>query len=293
MSTREPWITEPGVYQLSAEEYHADPVVGGSLTSSGARTLLRAPALFDWERRHGRPDTKAFDFGHAAHAKVLGAGAEIAVIPDEFLSSSGSTGTKAAAEFVAKARAAGKVPLKSAEAQQVDDMAAAILAHPIAAALFDPTRGKPEQVLVWRDWRTGIMRRAMLDWLPDHVPGVRTIVGDYKTAASSEPRAFGRSAADFGYHQQDDWYREGLSRARGDVDPAFVFVVQEKTAPYLVTVVELDADAKRIGRERNDLAIDLYVECTTTGEWPGYATDVVPVSLPRWAAYAHEELMSA
>jgi len=37
-------ITEPGVYALPADVYHADPVAGGSLSSSGAKKLLACPA---------------------------------------------------------------------------------------------------------------------------------------------------------------------------------------------------------------------------------------------------------
>ena len=32
-----PGITEPGVYDIPATAYHRDPVVGGSLSSTGAR----------------------------------------------------------------------------------------------------------------------------------------------------------------------------------------------------------------------------------------------------------------
>jgi len=33
-------VTAPGVYDIPAEAYHADPVPGGSLSASGARDLL-------------------------------------------------------------------------------------------------------------------------------------------------------------------------------------------------------------------------------------------------------------
>jgi hypothetical protein len=87
-------------------------------------------------------------------------------------------------------------------------MAAALREHPVARALFDPDRGRPEQTLIWRDKRTGVMRRARLDWLPDPGAG-RLIIPDYKTCASAEPAALARAVAAYGYHQQDDWYRAG------------------------------------------------------------------------------------
>ena len=49
-------ITEPGVYEMPAEEYHADPVEGGSLSSTGARRLLEmAPARWRYEQAHPSP----------------------------------------------------------------------------------------------------------------------------------------------------------------------------------------------------------------------------------------------
>ncbi|MBO0827768.1 MAG: hypothetical protein J2P24_08300 [Streptosporangiales bacterium] len=47
-------ITEPGVYNLPAAVYHADPVPGGSLSQSGAKKLLppSCPALYRYWADH-------------------------------------------------------------------------------------------------------------------------------------------------------------------------------------------------------------------------------------------------
>lgn len=277
-------VTEPGVYQLTAEVYHADPVpqsLGGSLSASGAKKLLppNCPAIFDYERHHGRPPKAAFDFGHAAHAHVLGIGEEIVAVdaPD--------WRTKAAREAKEAAYAEGKVPLLVDDVQVVMDMAAAIRAHPIAAALLNPENGKPEQALFRQD-EQGVWLRSMLDWLPNSGPG-RMIVADYKTTVSAAPSEFAKAAAKFHYHQQDAWYRDMVTSLGLTDDVAFVFVVQEKTPPYLVTVVELDDMAVRIGRELNQEAIGIYAACQSSGVWPGYSEDVELIALPTWATYQH------
>lgn len=287
MTTTVTGITAPGIYDLPAAEYLADPVEGGSLSSTGARRLLppSCPAMFDHERRNGRTDSAAFDFGHAAHKVVLGVGPDVVVVDaDDWRS-------KAARDTRDEARAGGLIPVLASEWTVVEQMAAAIKAHPIASALLRPGTGVAEQAIVWQDEQTGVWCRALFDWLPHKVDGRRTVVPDYKTARSAEPGAFARTAADYGYHQQDQWYTAGLTAVRGDIDPAFVFVVQEKTAPYLVTVVELDVTAKRIGHERNRRALDIYARCTREGHWPGYSEDVALVPLPRWAELAHDDLM--
>lgn len=272
-------IIEPGIYPLSAAAYHADPVPGGSLSSTGARRLLPpgCPALYAHERAHGRPPSAAFDYGHAAHRLVLGDGPTLYVVEAD------SWRTKAAREERDAAREDGLVPLLGAEYEQVAAMADALRAHPVASVLFDPARGgAPEQALFWRDPPTGVMRRALLDWLPQSGPG-RMVVPEYKTAVSAEPEAIRRTVDAYGYHQQAAWNSAGVKSLGLAEDVAFVFVVQEKTPPYLVTVVQLDATAMRIGAARNRRALQIYAECTTSGRWPGYADDIAHLSLPAWA----------
>lgn len=277
-----PGITEPGIYQMTNEEYHADR---GSLSSSGARLLLppSCPALFRHAQDTPPEPKKTFEIGTAAHKLVLGEGPDLVQVDAEKWT------TNAVKAEVAAIRDEGGIPLKPSEYEQVHSMADALRRHPIAAALFDPSRGKPEQSLFWRDRRTGVMRRARFDWLPDARSG-RLIIPDYKTCRSAEPSALARAVEEFGYHCQDDWYR-AAARALGigDEHTAFVFVCQEKTAPYLVTVVEMDATARRIGAARNRRALEIYAECTEAGVWPGYSDEIAYLSLPTWAAIRDTE----
>lgn len=269
-------ITEPGIYEMTNEEYHSHRY---ALSSSGARKLLppSCPAIFRYEQDHPQPPKKAFDIGNAAHKLVLGTGPDLVRIDAE------EWRTNAIKAEVAAVRAEGGIPLKPSEWEQVHAMADALRAHPVASLLFDPERGTPEQSLFWRDDRTGVMRRARLDWLPNPRTG-RLIIPDYKTCASANPEKLQRAVEDFGYHQQDDWYRSAC-RALGLADDAaaFVFVCQEKTAPYVITVIEMDATARRIGAARNRRALEIFAECTRTGYWPGYSDEISHLSLPPWA----------
>jgi len=273
-------ITEPGVYQMTADAYHADPVAGGSLSSSGARALLppSCPARFRYDRDHGQAHKRTFDLGHAAHLLVLGEGPELVVIDAD------SYRTKAAREQRDEAHERGAVPLLADEAAQVLAMADELRSHPVASLLFDPGRGLPEQTLIWRDDPTGMMRRARLDWLPDQPTHSRLIIPDYKTCHSAAPDLLARAAYQYGYHQQAEWNTAG-AQALGlaDDDAAFVFVCQEKAPPYLVTVLELDATALRIGAIRNRRALQIFARCVETSTWPAYVDGVAHVALPRWA----------
>lgn len=278
------FIDQPGVYDIPDAVYHADPIDGGSLSVSGARNLLppSCPARYAYERQHRPTPKPEFDLGHAAHKLVLGAGAELAIIE------AADWRTKAAREARDDAHAHGLVPLLTHQHQQVQDMAAAIRAHPIAAELFDPDRMQPERSLFWVDAETEVWRRARIDAIstPDDQP----VLVDYKTADSGDLDHISRALWNYGYAMQADWYADGAEIL--GVAPAgarFLLVFQEKDPPYLVTVVEPDAPARHIGRELNRRALEIYRDCTASGVWPGHtpANDIPLVSLPGWVERQH------
>ena len=271
--------TEPGVYGgISDEVYHGDR---GSLSSSGARRLLdTCPAKFRHEQDTPRAPKKEFDFGHAAHTLVLGVGAELREIPEDILASNGAASTGRAKLFIANAHAEGAVPLKPDDYRQVHEMADKLLDHPIAGPLFR-SEGQPEQSLYYDDPETGIRLRARPDWMTS--PGGQLLIVDYKSTKDANPAKFIKSVADYGYHCQQPWYVDAVKALGLDDDPPFLFVAQEKTAPYCVSVTQLDYAAVELGRRRNRKAIDLYAQCVADNHWPSWDHDVYPISLPRWA----------
>jgi hypothetical protein len=278
-------VNDRGVYDMPFEDYLADPVPGGSLSSTGARRLLppSCPALFRWFAEHPEETKPEWDEGHAAHGLVLGFGAEIVEVKAD------SWRTDAAKASAAEAREAGKVPLLTERVKVVHAMRDALAEHPVAAALLDPDHGRPEQTLIWQDTATGVALRARLDWLPDQTPGRRLIVTDYKTAKAADTESIRKSVANFGYHVQAAAYLDGVAQVLGEDDAAFVFIFQEKSPPHLVTVVQLDEFALRVGEALWRQAINLYAECKAAGRWPGYADDVETISLPAWAERRHLE----
>ena len=260
---------------MSDEEYHRHP----ALSSSGAKDLMPpgTPATFKWRRDHP-VEKPEFDWGKAAHREVLGVGPNLHVVnADDWR-------TKYAQEQRAKAREAGAVPILARDRVRLQVMAAALREHKLAAAVFDPQRGgKAEQSLFWTDARTGVQLRCRVDWLPPPLPSGRIILGDYKTCQAADAASITRAAWNYRYHWQHAWYCDGAA-ALGLGDPAFVFVFQEKEPPYLVHCVELDADAVRIGRARNEEAIERFRDCTAADVWPGYGTtdEFTLIGPPPW-----------
>jgi PDDEXK-like uncharacterized protein DUF3799 len=275
-------ITQPGIYEIPEDVYHADPVPWGSLSSTGARTILNdCPAKFRYEQTH--PVYKQiFDFGSAAHKLVLGTGPLLAIVEAE------NWRTKAAQEKQKEAREAGKIPLLTAEHEQVKAMANALRDHPLASAALDPARGgKPEQSLFMQDEASGVWLRSRLDWMPDPHSAMRPVVFDYKTTKNASPDSFAREMANYRYHLQAAWYSHLYYEITG-VDAPFLLIAQDKEPPYLVAVCQPDAEAMRAGRDLMRQAIDIYASCAAVDEWPGYGNEVHTISLPPWAR-AREE----
>jgi hypothetical protein len=273
-------ITRPGIYRMPAAVYQADPVAGGSLSRSGAKDLMApsCPAKFDYARKHPKPVKSVFDRGHAAHHAVLGVGPEIAVLPAEFT----DWRKKDAQDFAKAARARGAVPIKHAEAEVILAMAAAILADPEASRAFRPGTGVAEAVLIFRDDVTGVMRRVMVDWLPHPVPDRRMVVVDYKTCDKGDPAAVQRAIGEYRYNWQAEWIEDAVESLGLSDDVLVVFCFQEKTAPYLITMVECDTQSLLIARAKNAMAVKLYQQCTDSGDWPKYVHGIVQMPLPVW-----------
>jgi hypothetical protein len=271
-------IDQPGVYDMPAEEYHADPVKGGSLSSSGARKLLppSCPAKFVYEREHGGERRPEFDIGTAAHKLVLGVGPKLTRIDAK------DWRTNKAQEQRDEAYEQGAVPLLAADYDHVHRMADALRRDDLARALLNPDHGVAEQAIFWQDDETGVWRRALIDWRQTVSYGPPTVV-DYKTTTSADLASIRSSVRRYGYHQQAPWYLDAVVSIGYPDDTAFKFIFQEKTPPYLITVVELDHMAMRVGDARNRRAIEIYRDCTAVDIWPGHALDIEVISLPAWA----------
>jgi len=262
---------KPGIYSgVTNSAYHADPALG----STSLKTLAtKTPAHYKHDQAHPK-FSDAFTLGTAAHSVILEDDITgiVVVTADNWL-------TKAAKEHKAAALAEGKQPLLGKEFDQVMAMRNAVYNHPQAAAHL--TKHKAEESVFWDE--DGLTLKCRPDaWKPGQLI-------DLKTTVNADPREFGKTAHNFGYHQSAAHYIDGVKAATGEELP-FTFVLVEKTAPYLVSVVELDWEAIDLGRALNDRAKRIYRECTASGNWPGYPA-AEPISLPNFAVYETEDLL--
>lgn len=270
-----------GVFtDIPETDYHQRP----ELSSTRARDLLKAPAIYQHNLKHKR-HSAAFDVGTAAHSLILGVGAGVVVYPDEHLTASGAVSTKAATvAWAEEQRQAGYTPISPREYDDVMGMAESVLTHPTARRLLE--NGNPEVTVLADDPDTGVAMRARFDYLSaDH-----TRAADLKTTrGSASPTEFTRSVAQYGYHIQEAWYTDALRFATGNTtSPEMTFIVVEKNAPYLTAVHKLDSEYRAIGEHRAEQARRIYKHCMDTWEWPGYPTDTHTLEPPAWLSYEFE-----
>ena len=282
-------ITVPGIYDLTETEYHEDPCPEPSLSASIARKLIRQSPMHAWHA-HPRlnPDRPHDDSGDAAdagtilHKMLLGKGADIAPID------ASDWRTKAAKDARDAARAAGLTPVLTHKLSDLHDCAAAarkqLLAHRDGSILFEP--GQPERAMIWREGPTWC--RSLVDWMPDD-PALPLV--DLKTTGlSAAPGEWDRRLVSE-YALQDAFYRRG-ARALGRTSHApMLFVVIEQTAPYGVAVMCAAPSLQAVAEYEVTEALQRWIACTQTGQWPGYPMQTMHVEAPAWRVYQMEEQM--
>lgn len=285
---------KPGIYALSADQYHSDPCEQPSLSRTIAH-LLCSSSPAHARAAHSRlnpaferEEKEIFDLGTCAHALFLEGETGVAVID------AADWRTNAAKEARDEARAAGRIPLLAKHWDAVQEMSRAAFAqlavHDAAPALFQD--GKSEQTLIWEE-PGGAVCRALADWLRDD----RATIDDYKTTSrTANPESWSRSLFGSGYDVQAAFYLRGLEALTG-AQAEFRFAVQETFPPYALSVIALGPDVLTLARKKIDYALGLWRRCLESGQWPAYSSQVCWAELPpweeaRWLAKEERELVS-
>ena len=285
-------ITDPGIYDLTDAEYQEEPCSEPSLRSSIAWKMIAkgsTPAHARWGHPKLNPlwepeNKRAFDIGKGAHMLLLGKGARIKLIAGYDYSSNEKLGLTRGEKQALRDAAydCGEIPLLTHEAKKCQDMAASAMGQ--LASLFDAgaiqyvpfqDTDQNEKTLVWRDKKTGVLCRAMLDSLPTDG------IDEYKsTSASADPALWQwRQMRELGFHFRLAFYRRGLEALGLSYSPEFHIFVQETSPPYLLSFIRLDYELIEHADRRVSDALSLWAKCLRTGIWPGYSLDGYDVGL--------------
>lgn len=269
-------ISTPGQVDCTMDFYHGDCCVGPSVSGSGLVKIEQLSPAHYWHDSYHNPnreerDTGALRFGRAAHAWILGRpefDKEFVVSPyDEFRSKEAKAWREKQSRDI----------VKPSQLEAIKMMGETILKTPLIQNAFKD--GKAEQSLIWQDKETGIWLKTRPDWLPNKLQ----FVPNYKTARSSRPDDFTKAAFGLGYHQGAALCLDGLREVLGWGETAsYYFVVQEKAAPYVATLIVMKDTAIEWGRLQNRSALRKLADCLDSGKWPGYASGAVEIDIPAW-----------
>jgi hypothetical protein len=277
-------IIKPGIYyDFPITAYHDDPCPEPSFSQSLGKVLIdRSPAHAKLAHPRLTPPTpedadekyvKVQAIGSAAHALLIGRGADIAIGKFD------SWRTKEAQAFRADALAAGKIAILNVHFNDAHALMRSTRAQLAAAHHEDAfNSGAGEVVLAWQE--DGFWFRTMIDWLVD-----TTRPYDLKTSGlPCAPHAVVDRPVEQGWNFQAAMHERGLDIL--DPDNAgrrkFHFVAQENEPPYGLTVVEISEADLTLGRKQLEHAIIVRKTSMSTGFWPCYPPETVQSSARPW-----------
>ncbi len=143
---------------------------------------------------------------------------------------------------------------------------------------FSQAVGSGEVVLAWQE--NGLWLRTMIDWI--NVQNKQVVV-DYKSSGlSCAPHAVEDRPSVMGWDIQAAMHERGLDV----LDPQnagrrqHFYVNQENEPPYALTVVRISEADLTMGRKKLAMALDIWLHCMASGQWPAYPTETV-ISRPR------------
>lgn len=135
--------------------------------------------------------------------------------------------------------------------------------------------GQIELSAFWVDEETGCKCRARADKYAQDFG----VLVDLKSA--SDAAAFEREAPRYGYDVQAHHYLRGFN-ALGAFAEDFLFIVQEKSPPYLVASYAFERWQLSLLADRHRLAMGRLAECQQAGSWPGYIPVLKPLQIAKW-----------
>jgi hypothetical protein len=290
-----PTIDTPGFYfDVTEQDYHADPVIQPSLSSSVAKVLVdQSPRHARYVHPRLRPPapgevekvSRAMDVGSAAHKILLGRGRVVDILQfDDYRK-------KEAQQMRDDSRRAGNVPVLAADWADVETLAKAAaeqLMERNRPSIF--TKGKAEVTMVWQE-KNGVWCRSRLDFLPDDAASAAhlTLPELKTTGGSSAAEDWQTTCFNSGYDIQTAFYRRGLKTLLPNLKTVeFEWIVLEQDPPHGLNIIKAGGQMEAEADEMVGLAIEMWGRCTTDNKWPGYDEEIVALDPPYWRAMKAE-----
>lgn len=264
-----------GIFKdLSNDDYHAHTE---SISRSGLWDFKACPAKY-WNNylnpeREAKKQSPEMLFGSAFHTYVLEPhlfDQQYAILP-EGIDRRTKQGKIDYDEFLSTA--AGKSFITLEQSRNLELMKQSVEKHPEASQLI--VGGAIEHSFFWDDPHTGVRCKTRPDILFDNM----TV--DLKTTDDASERGFIKSMAQYGYHLQAAFNREGVFHTGGNDIKTHTFICVEKKWPHLVGVYYLDQITLDYAHNLFKNTLTDFKKCRDENIWNGYETR--EISLPSWA----------
>jgi exodeoxyribonuclease VIII len=246
------------IHNLPADDYHSIH----ALSKSGLDQLAKSPMHYQHWLTNKQEPTEAMKIGTAVHMAVL----EPIEFGAKYGKFTGDRRTKEGKAAYEEFQASGKTALSSDAWDQIQGIAQSVQSH---QWWMQNTRSLQTEVSCIDRTPDGIDIKARMDGVTN------THILDIKTTSDASPSGFAKAIANFRYHWQAAWYRRFI-------DLPFIFIAVEKDAPHAVGIYEIDAEALAVANNDIETLLNTYRDCRTYGSMPGYRSEVVTLSLPKF-----------
>ena len=261
----------------TAAEYFADP----STSNSKLKVFMEASRLYAgyWVTRDipQPPPGPAMRWGSLVHLRVLE--------PDDFVRTVAvkreglNRKSNAGKAEIADLEAEGVQLVSLAERRCLEGIYDAVMRHPLAGRLVEQL--DKEVPYTWTDEATGLPCRCKFDMVSTRGRGG---IGDLKTTDDPSPRAFGKSAAKYGYHHQAAFYSRPIAELTGE-DPHYWIVAVRSEPPFEVAIYSVSLFQRAAADQQITAAMQRLRACMETSDWsaPWEMARDQPLQLPQWA----------
>ncbi len=167
---------------------------------------------------------------------------------------------------------------------------------------FTPTRGlnpfklsrKADRVAVRNEMKS--LRRVVV--AVDEMPAVPTqciavdspsrtylcteaMIPTHNTCIKADEVSCAKAVLNYRYHHQGATYTDGVIALGRAAEVSYLICFQEKQAPYLIHIFEVDAMFLAIARDQNRAALEAYAKCVAEDRWPAWES-VDLLGAPAW-----------